>query len=234
MSTSRSRSRSMSKKHWSDIEEKGFTIYRSGVSVDSGTLNEMKRQINEKRDSSPIFNNAGRNDNKRIQCTVDMNKNNLWFMDTLQSFVNQINPLLTCSPWVVIHSKSGCLRQQPHLDYILTDDLRKLLDTVEKVPLLVLVALENNTYLDLWTQSPGIVQEKWDMMSVAESTIVDLSAGDILVFRADMIHAGSAYSSENTRLHAYLDSPFLKRDPNRTWIVKQHGSDYFKSLILEC
>lgn len=40
-------------------------------------------------------------------------------------------------------------------------------------------------------------------------------------FIADIIHSGSSYINENIRIHSYLDSPFIKRVPNRTWVVRE-------------
>jgi hypothetical protein len=60
-----------------------------------------------------------------------------------------------------------------------------------------------------------------------------LSRGDILFFRGDLIHAGSAYAEANVRLHMYLDHPMAPRDANRTWIVRRHASPEFQAHILE-
>jgi hypothetical protein len=42
-----------------------------------------------------------------------------------------------------------------------------------------------------------------------------MCAGDVIVFRADCIHAGSAYTKENVRLHCYLDIPKMPHATNR-------------------
>ena len=34
------------------------------------------------------------------------------------------------------------------------------------------------------------------------------------VWRGDVWHAGAGYSEMNTRLHFYIDSPLVERDPN--------------------
>ena len=34
---------------------------------------------------------------------------------------------------------------------------------------------------------------------------VRLNAGDMLVFRGDLVHGGAAVSEENVRIHAYID-----------------------------
>jgi ectoine hydroxylase-related dioxygenase (phytanoyl-CoA dioxygenase family) len=67
--------------------------------------------------------------------------------------------------------------------------------------------LQDNTTLDVFDDQ-------------GEHKLLALDAGDILLFRSDLVHAGSAYTEDNLRLHAYLDSPFVKRITNRTWYKK--------------
>lgn len=50
--------------------------------------------------------------------------------------------------------------------------------------------------------------------------IIDLHSGDLFIFRADLIHAGCAYDVDNVRLHVFLDSQYIKRIKNRTYIVE--------------
>ena len=45
-----------------------------------------------------------------------------------------------------------------------------------------------------------------------------LRAGDLLVFDGDCVHAGSAYTTTNTRVHCYLDSCTHARKVNQTWL----------------
>lgn len=97
---------------------------------------------------------------------------------------------------VVIHSKKGCKRQQWHTDYD-PDQLKNL----RRKPLGVIVALQSKTFFS----TPDCVHV--------------LEAGDILCFTGDVIHAGSAYDKENTRLHFYLDVEEHIRPHNKTWLV---------------
>lgn len=45
---------------------------------------------------------------------------------------------------------------------------------------------------------------------------VNLDVGDVMLFRGDLIHSGSAYAKENIRLHAYLHISGIKRPRNTT------------------
>lgn len=70
------------------------------------------------------------------------------------------------------------------------------------------------------------------MKIAIKKSIVELNEGDILIFRADLIHAGSFYNEEeNTRLHVFLDSPVFPRIKNQTWLIHKHASREMKAQI---
>ena len=94
----------------------------------------------------------------------------------------------------VLHSKPGCKRQRFHYDYN-PEEIR----TLRKKPQGVLIATEDNTFLDL------------------ENEKISLDASDMVIFDGDLMHAGSAYERSNTRLHCYLDSPSHTRQKNQTY-----------------
>jgi ectoine hydroxylase-related dioxygenase (phytanoyl-CoA dioxygenase family) len=105
-----------------------------------------------------------------------------------------------------------------------------------KMPLLCLIALEPNTYLDVWENSTRLI-------TLSEQILKDilypdmflnrlcLQPGDVLIFRPDLIHAGSSYSEENLRLHVYLDSLEITRPANRTFIINKHGNYWLKLMF---
>jgi gentisate 1,2-dioxygenase len=66
---------------------------------------------------------------------------------------------------------------------------------------------------------PDTYLDVWDMNLNHER--VSMNAGDIMIFRADTVHAGSAYQQENIRIHVYLDSPMIQRIQNRVWFAKK-------------
>jgi len=69
----------------------------------------------------------------------------------------------------------------------------------EDVPLACIVALQDGTRLHVWPFDTGKEEE------------VVLNAGDMLLFRGDLGHAGAEYDEENWRLHVYIDSPVIER-----------------------
>ena len=55
------------------------------------------------------------------------------------------------------------------------------------------------------------------------ATEVKLNAGDVFVFRGDLLHAGGEYVKRNIRVHCYVDSPCApkKRDKKRTYTMHE-------------
>lgn len=101
---------------------------------------------------------------------------------------------------VAMHSLKGCRKQDWHTDYEVEPGNKK-----RKKAIGVLMALETPTFLE------------------TPETKYELSAGEIICFEEDVVHAGAAYSRKsNTRLHMYLDVTGAPRalDQNKTWLVK--------------
>ncbi|GLE08233.1 hypothetical protein PINS_up019284 [Pythium insidiosum] len=64
----------------------------------------------------------------------------------------------------------------------------------------------------------------------ADREEIRLNAGDLLLFRGDLIHAGAAYVTQNTRIHAYLRGPKAHRVASKTFIV-QILDNAIKSMV---
>jgi len=207
----------------SDIE---YTIYDNVFQSNDKILEDLKLQLQH---AGPIF-NSKKNDNKRCQCNLKITKTNKDLVETLTKFIKTLNPELTPSSWVLIKSKPGCKEQLAHIDYENTEEFQKCINEGKNVPLLVLVALQPNTYIYLWKNSSKIIQETYKGEHVLP-TKLELKEGEILVFRADLVHAGSDYEEENIRMHCYLDSPVVKRNKNRTYIISKHGNEYMNKNI---
>ena len=115
---------------------------------------------------------------------------------------------------VVLCSEPGCESQDPHADYTyedLTRDRNDRFPENEDMPLGVVVALQDNTFFDVW---PGSI-----LTIDKPATPIRLKlkrAGDVLIFRGDLVHAGAFFKHYNIRIHTYLDHPSVKRTPNTT------------------
>jgi hypothetical protein len=169
--------------------------------------------------TKPIFNDNSNahSDKKRKQATL----RTAWSRQ-IRGRLASGWPALIPSAGVLLESESGCQRQAAHCDYVPSAELT----SAEPKPLLVLIAIEPNTTIEIW---PG---SHISGKSCVRTTVV-LDAGDAIVFRADLVHAGSAYEVRNRRLHFYLDSPAVRREPNRTWIIYKHAPAIVQALIDE-
>ena len=101
-------------------------------------------------------------------------------------------------PAVVLHSLPGCREQPMHTDYA-----PESVAYCRVKPLGVLLALQACTQLRL------------------PERVVEMEAGDVLLFDGDQAHAGSAYGAHNTRVHLYLDAPGAPRPGNQTYPVRR-------------
>ncbi len=123
--------------------------------------------------------------------------------------------------WVVLRSEPGCQPQRSHTDY-LPEDVYQLSD--DGIPLACVVACMDETYFDVW---PGAIR---CFDTQPEKTFrhmrLKLNAGDMLVFRGDLVHGGAAFDKLNVRIHAYLDVRSVKRTNNAThYMDAQEGRD---------
>lgn len=82
--------------------------------------------------------------------------------------------------WRLIGCHGKCERQPDHVDHLPVEES-------DPLPLVAIVALSLGAKLD--------VQVRGDMHTIP------IRVGDALIFRADLVHAGSAYAAENWRLH---------------------------------
>ena len=210
------------------LHRDGFTILRNWTPI---TPELLKLANDKSADAEAIFNDNPtnrRNDAKRRQ--VDLSARHP-AIQPIRVALQKAHPSHTIRDVVLLVSKPGCRRQAAHTDYVPTTDLLNATDI--EMPLLFLLALEHDTILEVWPQSHLVVQGRRGGPSVRRQT-VHLSAGDAILFRGDLVHAGAAYPDrQNMRIHAYLDSSAVPRDPNRTYIIYKHAAPSLRDLIVE-
>lgn len=176
-----------------------------------------------------IFNGKGRNDHKRKQVALPQH-----LMKGLQEEISSLpflSPSHRVNEFVLLRSLPGCSRQAAHTDYIPDDALLRC--PPQDLPLLCLIAIEDETRLVVWPGSHKVVRGRGRTLLPLEPKMLTLSAGDALVFRADLVHAGAEYTTENLRIHCYIDSETVHRNPNRTWIIQTHADELVREKILE-
>lgn len=189
------------------LHKDGLVILRRAIRISPRALREAKRQA---RYVGRIFNHtdAGHpNDRKRGQKTfqTDTVSEAATLVRDVRTALKDAVPMSsahTVGPALVLHSKPGCQRQAAHCDYEPAADLLTCPD--DDIPLLTVVALEPDTHLDVW---PGAIRHVGRKLPITTTTKIhrvqlDLGPGDVVVFRGDLPHAGSAYPDRaNTRLH---------------------------------
>lgn len=206
----------------------GFTIHKNAVDIDETVVDRFKGQINRAR---PIFNNSNRNDMKRMQFRVK--RGDLPRINKVLLFIKENYPNLNAVEWNILWSKK-CQRQQAHSDY--EPDIKMLNISKDQMPLSALVPLDEGCKLIVWKKSINLINKSNDdlqRVKTIKPTIVTLNPGDILIFRADLIHAGSEYDEPNIRLHAFLDSDAITRQHNRTYIIGKHAPNELHRIIQE-
>lgn len=192
--------------------------------------NPMKQAILPYKDKTQyIFNGTGQNDHKRKQVRLPV-----FLVEELRKKIRAL-PFVgsqhLCNHFVLLRSLPGCARQAAHTDYV-PDPVLFQCEPKEK-PLLFLFAIEDDTKLVVWPGSHKVVQGRGRTMEPIFPKVLTLSAGDAVVFRSDLVHAGAEYETENLRIHCYIDSEIVPRPQNRTWIIQKHADTLVKEKILE-
>lgn len=199
----------------------GYEIHRKAQRIPYQLLLELKKQAGK---ASVIFNNVKGirgNDRKRQQAFLNASISSVKsFMRSLFSISLKRHPKLIPNSFVVLKSLAGCKSQLPHCDYVQNESFNPSTDG--DVPLGCIVAIEDNTTLDVWPKSINLSNADQDSLVEnpdlpIEKVQLQLKKGDVLFFRGDLVHAGSSYDKTNHRVHFFLDNPSIKRPSNNTW-----------------
>lgn len=126
----------------------------------------------------------------------------LRFKSQLRERLRGLFPRHKVDSIVALLSKLWCKAQLAHTDFSPKTLANVLLVGDDgNMPLACLVALVDDTVFDVW---PYAI--RFDGKRVCKPMQIRLEAGDMLIFRGDLVHAGAAVGEmENVRIHAYLD-----------------------------
>ena len=101
--------------------------------------------------------------------------------------------------WASLWALKDTLKQPAGFDF----DPSKIVHLPDsQKPLLNVVALEDNTFLDVWVSHKQLLDGS--LNTLLSSTRIKMNSGDVVVFVGDCIHAGSVYDQENIHLHCYF------------------------------
>ncbi len=169
-------------------------------------------------------------DGLRFQVSVAVNEWPVEFAAFFASWKLALEALMpgrAAQDMVVLFSRAGCAAQTAHSDWpagSLDPRVAQLGDDglFGGFPAGCLLALEPDTALLVWPRSSCMVDPPAPPADHYYATVpptrVPLEPGDLLVFRADCVHAGAAYpGGSNVRLHAYADRRGIKRGKDETF-----------------
>jgi len=212
------------------LDVDGFEIIRGGFAVSEAELDALLRHAMSGNDV--IFNNASvgdeENDGLRSQVPfekfVPMDDVAAALQQRLNVMHREMYPQLTPNDTVILRSDAGCADQRSHTDYT-PIDLRMPLAGAKEMPLASVVALMANTFFDVWVGAVNCFGSTNDRIFRHRRLV--LNAGDMLIFRGDLVHAGAGFGVFNIRIHTYLDAAGVRRAKNTTFYVDAAaGCDY--------
>jgi len=200
----------------SKLHTDGYLVIDSCLEVTPKIVRFVTKRAD--RFARPIF-NSNRNDRKRLQCTLRYGQKYMEnFMRRVRKIIEaNVSEELTMRDWVILKSKDGCKAQLAHTDYIMNDQLLECPDEV--FPLSAIIALTDKTKINIWPKSIKKADAVPNGETISRQTL-ELKAGDIFIFRGDLVHAGCYYDKLNYRLHCFLDSPHFSRKHNTTFVIK--------------
>ncbi len=190
----------------------GYVVIKNAFKspISSKVVEKLRGQV-EKR-GRPIFGW----DNRRLQCKVRHGAKPLQaFIGALDFFVIKDHmPTFNVNPseWRIIRALPGCREQQAHCAY---DPKTLVNEPNDRIPFGALLAVEPKTKLTVWKGCFGAIPNDVKPEEVA------LDPGDMLIYRGDLVHAGSAYEEENIRLLCYFDIFNVPRLENRTYLMTE-------------
>lgn len=233
----------LSKMSIRNLQRDGFVVWRRTINIEE-TFHEMAKCF-VRSEGIDIFNHNEdkpfTNDRKRRQRDVMCKEDFCDVIGPLEALIEMRFPNHLSPQWVVLDSLPGCQRQAAHADYLPSVEFDNCPDDMK--PLAIIVAIQNNTYFDVWPKSINMANQgvnKQVTSSPIRRETLHLDRGDVLIFRGDLIHCGSSYPNRksdpdydgNVRLHAYLDSPLVPRSPDQTWLIHRDAPDEVKEWIL--
>ena len=184
--------------------KQGYVVITKGIHPASAA--RLAKKLRGDKGWKSIFLSGGAMDPNRLQCVApkDIHQE---LDQCFRKYWKAFFPNSEARDWVGLRSKAGGVKQSPHTDF--TFPLRYPHLDHANMPAGIIIALEPGTHLLVYG---------WNKLypSEQEEEVVYLNIGDAIIFRGDLIHAGGAYTTDNVRVHAYLDVVGVKRKHNQT------------------
>jgi hypothetical protein len=197
------------------INGPGFHVFPSACSFTRVQVTNFSKTVIA--DATDIFN--GHDDGKRRQL-AELGGSPV--MVKAADVLRQLVPGREPTDGVGLVSDPGCAEQPPHVDvemYGLQGQVKRAGDdgVAGGYPLGAIIAVQNGTKFVAWVGAIDFQGSK----TYHPVTLV-LNAGDVLIFRIDLVHAGAAYDEVNVRIHFFLDRAGIVRQPDQTSLMCHH------------
>ncbi len=212
----------------------GFYVLRNFVDlsgVSPALLDDLKQRMRKRKETDYIFNGQGKVDpttqdttlpvecGDRARLQLFFNKARMpahitWLLQAIQARTQEVFPAShQACDHVFLLSERGCDDQTVHCDYDPSDHATPF---GGGWPLGCLIALEPDSALNVW---PGSID--FDANKRYHHERMALNAGDLLLFRGDLVHSGASYlERSNLRVHCFMDRwDAVERGDNGTYFM---------------
>jgi len=201
------------------LDTEGFVVIKHAINIPTDVYNEIVVQINTQSTNFRNDNEKSEDDKKRYRTDLQTDKPCVQTFDKnttvlLTDIINKINPESRVYPWRIFKSVSGCQNQLAHCDFHQHKDFLKYYDS--NAILSVILALERSTKFHVWPKSINSINPTKQKPSHIKRSTINMNAGDIIIFRGDLIHAGAGYFRDNYRMHCFL-MPIEVRNDDKLW-----------------
>ena len=233
--------RGITETHKSDLHNLGYTLFTFGKSGGTYVKNRKRRQISDQvlDMGTTIPNNSpdgGPGDLTRLMLVCAWKNTPGWAARRVRNAIKNAFPWLREGDCQFLMSIGGGHSQQPHTDAPagferLNEQNVKTLhshitDESPKYPLAVLVTFSQPSSLWVWEGSHKTIWLPDDTIRQGEVAVakrVEILPFSALIFRQDLVHAGTNYGSDNLRLHFSMElaDTTYSRPPDTIFLVDE-------------
>ena len=216
--------RGITERNKQELDDSGYCLFTFGKSGDTFVkLGKRKTIADDILDAgTTIPNNSpegGPGDLTRLMLVCEWNNTPGWAAKRVRNAIKKAFPWLKEGDCQFLMSIGGGHSQQPHTDApagferMENDDNARMLhnhvtDASPKCPLAVVVTFSQPSFLWVWEGSHRTIwipDEKVRRGEVSVAKRVEIPPFSALIFRQDLVHAGSNYETDNLRLHFSME-----------------------------
>jgi hypothetical protein len=158
------------------------------------------------------------------------------YADRVTRIVEKTFPTLIPSHLIFLLSIEGCSAQAPHADGVPSKDFYQH----SPIPMSALISIHKSTTLNIWPKSHLLAHHSATVHKNTKAPfdpiareIVSIPAGHVCFFRQDLIHAGSAYASDNVRMHIMFDHPKVERNKDSVFVIDALSKSAAEKIIVK-